>query len=143
MKWILITLSKVGSAAAIISLLLFWTTSNSVFGQTFFFEKDEAGDIVYALAQNSEITAAEMKEVAAIKTLEGLTLGIAPEGVEMENGAIQSLANCQNLESLRLAKSQLTDEDLNVLSKLEGLKFLGSPSGLLDGLSPHFEEQVA
>lgn len=124
-----------------ISLLCVCLMLHSLDAKTFHFEKDEESNIVHAFAQNTNISAAEMKEVAAIKTLEGLTLGIAPEGVELENGAIQSLANCQNLESLRLAKSHLTDEDLNVLSKLEGLKFL-MIEGYVDFLDNHNERYV-
>jgi len=105
----------------LIALLLI---SNTVIGQPFIFEKDDKGNIIGAFVTNSDVSATELKEVTKIKTLEQLTLGIAPEGIVLEKGAIQLLENCQQLQTLRLAKTSLSDEDLNFLPKLKSLKSL-------------------
>jgi hypothetical protein len=101
-----------------------WITSHSSWGQNFFLVKDEQGNTTHAFAHNTNVSSAELKELSKIDTLVSLTLGMAPEGVDLEKGAMQELANFQSLESLRLAKSQLTDEDLANLPKLAALKNL-------------------
>lgn len=106
----------------LVCALLF--SSSSLFGQAFQFEKDKAGVIVRAYVNNCDISTAELKEVAEIKTLKSLELGWDFEGVDLEKGALSVLAGCQSLEYLQLCIRGLRDEDLVVLPKLKGFKSL-------------------
>lgn len=121
--------------SAFFALLL---CSNPIVGQPFSLEKDETGDIVSAFVTNADVTARQLKEIAEIKTLRYLFLGLAPEGVRLEKGALAALASCRALEHLQLAKYDLADEDLEFLPKLESLESLRiEGSNLLFDLKNH------
>jgi hypothetical protein len=90
----------------------------------FRFGKDADGEIDSAAANNDDISTRELKGVTANKNLMYLGLGEAPEGVDLEEGALSVLASCQRLEDFRLSKTHLCDADLEVLPKLKTLKWL-------------------
>jgi internalin A len=104
-----------------LAILLFSTTISA---QPFSLGKDDNGDVIDAFVHNDKVSADQLAEIAKIPTLKHLVLGMAPEGVRLEKGALSVLGNCRELESLRLAKYDLTDTDLHFLSKLESLQIL-------------------
>ena len=73
---------------------------------------------------NHRVSIDEIKHLASLKNLDDLSVGDAPEGVEMEKGALEGVGTLSNLESLQLCVADLKDDDLSFLAQLKNLKFL-------------------
>jgi hypothetical protein len=69
-----------------------------------------------------EISEPEMRYVADLKQLRSLTIGDAPESVNISDRAFRVLSECHWLEDVWICKRHLKDSDLIVLQKLPKLK---------------------
>lgn len=85
-----------------------------------------------------KVSAEEMRFIATFPNLKRLTLGDAPEGVEISREALQVVGEIAGLELLHLCKEELRDEDLAFLLKLRKLKALRiQASDMIDPNDPH------
>jgi hypothetical protein len=89
-------------------------------GNSFSWDRDTSGRLVFIREYKSGLTDADMKWVGALSNLQFLSLepcGITDEG-------IKHLEDLPHLESLRLTHTAITDDGLVVLLKLPQLKNL-------------------
>jgi len=90
--------------------------------------------VEFVTFQNCKVSADELKSVSTLPALNSLILGYLPEGVEVEDHALEAL-NSPRLETLDLCKSELKDSDLSFLPRLTGLKYL--TIAILDDRKPY------
>jgi len=85
-------------------------------------QKDDGGRIYLAEVNYETVTVDHIKELARYPDLVALNLGYGPEGVKLEEGALAQLP--ATLEALDLCKTNLSEEDLTALSRLNSLEYL-------------------
>lgn len=72
-----------------------------------------------------DVSWAEMKYIASLKQVRYLKVGGAPEVVTIEQPGFAELANCTHLEELEFCIAGLTDQDLEIIGKLQNLRGIG------------------
>jgi hypothetical protein len=84
------------------------------------------------------ISLPEMRYVASLKHLRFLTIGQAPEAVDIDRSTLSVLSECRWLEGVSICKTNLKDDDLQVLQKLPIIKRITIEGGdLCNAGTPH------
>lgn len=83
-------------------------------------DKDPAHPVVSVFLGGAKVTDADLKVLAALKGLKGLSLTNTP----VTDASLKELAPLQGLQTLSLFKTKVTDAGLKDLAALKGLKRL-------------------
>jgi hypothetical protein len=84
------------------------------------FQVDDEGRVIQLVARGPQMTDALAAHLEALPTLEDLQL----EGSGISKGGMRAIGQLERLQTLRLDKTQIGDEDLAQLSGLGGLREL-------------------
>jgi hypothetical protein len=77
-----------------------------------------------AMVLNHRVSKVEMEYMLKAGGLRCLTLGEAPEGIEIDDDALSMIKSFQNVEHIQLCRTTLTDADLQNFQGLKKLKSL-------------------
>ncbi len=84
----------------------------------------ELTSLEFLLLLDHRITAPEMRYVSKLRQLASLTIGRAPECVEIDPQALEQLGDNSSLIEICLCKSGLCASDLRFLTRISKLKHL-------------------